>query len=105
MKIQNVYEIFDDVQHPKTKDDLPRWIMDVAIRFWDEPVLEALRKTLQSLKRSGTPYRTGALILFKQGQYDLARMVRRDVFSVRRSVKRLVAMGKVNFILDQVEAV
>ena len=104
MKMQNIYEILDDVQRPKSKDDLPRWITDVALRFWDDPVLEALRTALQSLKRSGTPYRTGALILFKQGQYDLATTVRRDVFSVRRSVKRLVAMGKVNFILDHVEA-
>ena len=103
MTMQKLFEIFDDVPRPRKKDEILGWTGDLFLRMWDEPVLDFLRKELQSLARSGTPYRTGTLILFKQGQYDVAKAVHRYVFSVRRSIKRLVGMGKITFILDHVD--
>ena len=95
------FEYLDDVPRPRTKDELLGWVGDLFLRLWDEPVLEFLRRELQSLRQSGTPYnRMAPLMLFKQGQYDVAKAVHRDVFSVRRSIKRLVEMRKVNFILE-----
>jgi hypothetical protein len=106
MGIQKLFEILEDVPRPSKKDELPRWTVDLILRWRDEPVLEFLRKELESLRRSGTPYnRTAPLMLFKQGQYDVAKAVHRDVFSVRRSIKRLVKMRKLNFILEPLDAV
>jgi hypothetical protein len=105
MKMQTLFEILDDVPRPGKKDDLPRWTVDLVLRLRDQRVLDFLRKELESLMRSGTPYnRVAPLMLFKQGQYDVAKAIRRDVFSVRRSIKRLVAMRKLNFILEPIDA-
>jgi hypothetical protein len=106
MNMQTLFEILDDVPRPNKKDELPRWTVDLILRLRDQRVLDFLRKELESLRRSGTPYnRMAPLMLFKQGQYDVATAVHRDVFSVRRSIKRLVAMRKLNFILEPIDAV
>jgi hypothetical protein len=106
MKMEKFFEFLEDVPRPSKKDDLSRWTVDLFLRWWDERVLYFLRKEIESLRRSGTPYnRMAPLMLFKQGQYDVAKAVHRDVFSVRRSIKRLVAMRKINFILEPLDAV
>ncbi len=101
LRLNKFSEYLDDVKRPKTKQEILGWAWDLFLRWRDEPVLDVLRKELESLRRSGTPYnRLSSLMLFKSGQYDVAKAVGRDVFSVRRSIKRLVQMKKVNFILE-----
>jgi len=90
-----VAEAANDCGVPKTVAEMVGWIFRCAFRFYDEPILRVLQDDAAERKKAGIPSR--AVVLTKESLYDISKRTGRNIYSIKRSIKRLCSMGKANY--------
>lgn len=76
-----------DTGIPRTVGEYLGWLIRFALRLWDEPIVREWESTRAELKEKGIYSTTYT----KEYEYALAKRTGRNVFSVRRSLKRIAA--------------
>ncbi len=85
LAIETLSEAANDIGVPDTVAAMVGWIFKFIIRLWDEPVIREWRKTQEELRAK----RIGLNTYTKEYEFAVAAQVRRTVYSVRRSLKRI----------------